>query len=622
MKKKTKIGIGAGIAIILLALIFKPGATPPSSSSDSPATVSLVSASDFKEVEGYISAVGEVESVDQVTLSSEVSGTVQAVYAEIGDYVVAGQNLVKLESGSYDAQLAQAAASIDRAQAALDQALAGATDEEVAQAAASVAQAEASLASSEVAYDQAVLSAQQSIDDAAAALATAENNLRQAEDSDDSELVEQEYIDLVNTIKASYTVMTDVLEDSDEVLGIENESVNDSFEDFLSAGDAQPLSQAENSYHNLKDLRDEHLDEIDELSSSSEFDVIEDFARKAENMLELAESHLYDMVDLMNETPSSAALPATTINTYVGIFTINLTSVQTKIGALSDDREAVEAALVNYANAQITYDAELLDYDQAQLAAEQSVAAAQASLDVQNAALAASQAAYDLLTADPREVDLGSLKASVAEAQAAYQLAAVNQGKTLITAPISGQVSVMNLREGDLVGASQMVVSLVNVNQLQVTAYISAEDLKWIRIGDPVLVNESIEAEVYRVSPSINPSTRKVEIQVLITAEDSDVTVGEFVTIEVLSSLVEEENEQYFLPLASIKVSSSKSYVYIVNDDGLVEQKEVVLGDVVGESVEVLSGLTAEDQFLSSVRGISVGDRVNVLNAATPNEEL
>ena len=245
------------------------------------------------------------------------------------------------------------------------------------------------------------------------------------------------------------------------------------------------------------------------------------------------------------------------------------------MGSLTDDLQALSSAQLSYDNAYVIYESELIDYDQAQSSAENTIAAAQASLDIQEASLNVSQSAYDLLVADPREVDLASYKASVAEAYASYQLAAVNQGKTFITAPISGQVSVMSLRQGDLVGAAQAVISLVNVDQLQVTAYISADDLKWLRLGDPVLVNERIEAEVYRVSPSINPTTKKIEIQVLITDEEADITVGEFVQIEVLSSQVNEENIQYFLPLAAIKVNSSKSYIYVVNEQGLIDQHEV-----------------------------------------------
>lgn len=614
-KTKKEKAFWLGIGLVVVFVLLGTGGETVSSSSEAKATVSLVSASDYQEIEGYVSAVGEVESVDQVTLSTEVSGVVQTIFANIGDSVVAGQSLVKFESGTYDAQLAQAAASIDRAQASLDQVLAGATEEEIAQSAANVAQASANLSSAEVAYDQAVLAAEQSIDDAEAALATAENNLRTAEDGESSELVDAEYDDLVNTIKSAYSTMTSIMGDSDEILGIENKSLNDSFEDIVGALDSQALIDAKNSYNSLLIIQSNDLSKIQALNSDSGLETILDYAENAADMLLVAENHVYSMIDVMNGTPDSADLSASSINTYVSTFATNLTSIQTKMGALDDDLTAVDTAEVSYDNSLITYQSEVADYEQALLAAEQSVAAAAASVDVQNAALLAAQASYDIVIADPRNVDLASLQAGVAEAYASYQLASANQGKTILTAPISGQIAVMNAREGDLISAGQEVVSLVNIDQLQVTAFISSNDLKWIRLGDPVLVNENIEAEVYRVSPSINPSTKKVEIKVLITAEDADVTVGQYVQIQVRSSLVEEENTQYFLPLAAVKAGSSKNYVYVVNEQGLIDQKEVELGEVLGESIEVLNGLTAEDQFVSSVRGLSVGDAVTVINA-------
>ncbi|MFT7184272.1 MAG: RND family efflux transporter MFP subunit [Oceanicoccus sp.] len=605
---KKYIGIGIVIGFALLYLIYKPVETVDTSSLEAPTTVSIVSASDFQSTDSEINAVGEVESVNQVILSSEISGTVESIYAQIGDYVNAGDPLVQLESASYNAQLAQAAASIQKAQASLNQVLAGSSDQEVAQSAANLAQAQANLLSAEIAYNQSELSAEMNIYNSATAISTSQNNLNLSE-------VNSEYDSLVSTIKGAYTIVIDTMEDTDEILGIENSSINDSFEDALSARNSQALRDAENSYERLLDLLDEELNGVNSLSSNSDNDVIEDYADQAENILEELEDHLYAMINVMNSTPDSAGLSASEINAYVSIFTTDLSNAQTKISSLTSGTQSISDSELSYDNAVITYESTLVDYNQAKDSAEYSLSSAQAAIAVQEAALAASQAAYDLVSSGPRNVDVAPYEASIAEAYAAYQLASINQGKTLITAPISGLVSVMSLRAGELVNSAQELVSIVNSDQIQVLTYVSADDLKSIQIGDSVLVNESIDAAVFRISPSIDPNTKKVEITILITEKDTDLLVGEYVQIDVYSSQIESEDSKYFLPLAAVKVSSNTSYIYIVSEDGLIEEQEVKLGKIVGESVEVLSGLNDEDQFVSSVRGLSVGELVNVLNS-------
>lgn len=90
--------------------------------------------------ETVLVASGTIE-VEEVEVAAEVGGRVLAVYVDEGDEVQAGQVLLQLDDALYQAQLRQAEAARDAAQAALERAELGATAEEVNQAKAALLQA-------------------------------------------------------------------------------------------------------------------------------------------------------------------------------------------------------------------------------------------------------------------------------------------------------------------------------------------------------------------------------------------------------------------------------------------------------------------------------------------------
>ncbi len=71
------------------------------------------------DVTSTVSATGSVEPVLQVHVGSQVSGTVAKLYVDFNSHVRAGQVLAQLETSAFRARLAQAEASVARAEAAL-----------------------------------------------------------------------------------------------------------------------------------------------------------------------------------------------------------------------------------------------------------------------------------------------------------------------------------------------------------------------------------------------------------------------------------------------------------------------------------------------------------------------
>ncbi len=70
-------------------------------------------------LEATVSATGTVQPVEQVEVGSQVSGTVEKLFADYNSRVTAGQVLCQLEPSSLRARMVQAEAAVARAQAAV-----------------------------------------------------------------------------------------------------------------------------------------------------------------------------------------------------------------------------------------------------------------------------------------------------------------------------------------------------------------------------------------------------------------------------------------------------------------------------------------------------------------------
>lgn len=74
------------------------------------------------DVSVSVSATGTVNPVNEVTVGSQVSGTLEKVYVDFNDHVSAGQTLARIDPRNYESALKQAQANLASAQASLTQA--------------------------------------------------------------------------------------------------------------------------------------------------------------------------------------------------------------------------------------------------------------------------------------------------------------------------------------------------------------------------------------------------------------------------------------------------------------------------------------------------------------------
>jgi RND family efflux transporter MFP subunit len=201
---------------------------------------------------------------------------------------------------------------------------------------------------------------------------------------------------------------------------------------------------------------------------------------------------------------------------------------------------------------------------------------------------------------------LASGEARVDAAQAQLDTANLALSKAYITSPISGIVSAVPVRTGDLVSPGQLVASVVNTSGLKITTYINERDVALISLGSPAYIDNTQVGSVARIAPSINPETKKVEVEIALQDVTETFVVGQYVNVDVAIS-----GSFTTVPLSSIRTNSQDNEIFIVNND-TAQLLKVDIERIFGEYAYISQALPNETLVITDPYGISNGDSVTV----------
>ena len=245
---------------------------------------------------------------------------------------------------------------------------------------------------------------------------------------------------------------------------------------------------------------------------------------------------------------------------------------------------------------------------------------------------------------------LESLRAQVeqAEAQVARADAQVNQAqatlderqadlrRTVVRAPISGQVGNRNVQVGQRVGANTQLYTMGDLDSVRIQVPVTDRMLGRVQAGQtaritaPSLGDTTITAEVARISPFISDESYSAEAEIEVSNTEGLLKAGMFVKVDVAYA---ESQQATIIPLSAIyeDPSTGARGVFVAPTLGTeipVETPDSYDADnpppltqptpTTFRQIEVL----AEGQQTAGVRGIDPGDWVvtvgqNLLSTST-----
>ncbi len=226
-------------------------------------------------------------------------------------------------------------------------------------------------------------------------------------------------------------------------------------------------------------------------------------------------------------------------------------------------------------------------------------------------ALKSAEQALAIKIAGASNEQIKAQEAAVEQAQASAAVIAAQISKTIIRSPITGTVSDIPVKYGELVSPGQLVASVVSKGALQIKAFISDYDLPYIQQDQIVNIGETATGTITNISPSVDPTTKNVQIQIAVSQPDeAGLVVGQSVEIKIVNN-ADQNEEIYQLPLQAVRVDGNNYSVLVVNNN-LIEAKEVEVANVKGETIEIKKGLSPDMKIISPVYELKIGQKVNV----------
>jgi RND family efflux transporter MFP subunit len=235
---------------------------------------------------------------------------------------------------------------------------------------------------------------------------------------------------------------------------------------------------------------------------------------------------------------------------------------------------------------------------------------------------------------DVSEARYNKAVAAVAAAEAAIkanaaglQNAKVSLEYTLIRAPFDAVVLTKNADVGDIVSplsasanAKAAVVTIADMDSLQVEVDVSESNLQQVKIGQPCEIqldafpDSRFRGMVHMIVPTADRTKATVLVKVRFMDKDNRILPEMSAKVAFLSREVREDEKKPRTALnpAAITDRNGKKSVYLIKENRVVET-EIALGEKLGDTVEVLSGVKAGDRVaLKPLEKMRNGSRIKI----------
>ncbi|AMN47855.1 hypothetical protein ACG33_12245 [Steroidobacter denitrificans] len=212
------------------------------------------------------------------------------------------------------------------------------------------------------------------------------------------------------------------------------------------------------------------------------------------------------------------------------------------------------------------------------------------------------------------EAQLDQLRAALQANEARAVAARSRLEDRRIIAPFAGRVGLRNVSLGGLVSPGQIITTLDDLSIVKLDFSVPELFMAVLQPGltiearSTAYPGEIFTGRVASVATRLDPISRSIGIRALIDNRDDRLRPGMFMNLK----LVREEGAALLIPEGAIVPEDSRHFVFVV-DEGRVYKRQVEIGRRRPGEVEILQGLTPQDQIVTDgTLNVHDGARVRV----------
>ena len=204
-------------------------------------------------------------------------------------------------------------------------------------------------------------------------------------------------------------------------------------------------------------------------------------------------------------------------------------------------------------------------------------------------------------------------------AQAEEQEALI--ARKTIRAPFGGELGIREINLGQYLSPGTPIVTLQQLDPIYVDFTVPEKNLHQLSLEQTVevelaaLPGQLFRGQITAISPKVTSSTRTIEVQATLNNPDALLRPGMFARVAVLAG---DSESVLTLPRTAVDILPYGNSVFLIdgNDELTVRRHQVKTGRVIGNRVEIISGLTAGERVVQSGQlKLRNGQRIRIDNS-------
>jgi len=245
--------------------------------------------------------------------------------------------------------------------------------------------------------------------------------------------------------------------------------------------------------------------------------------------------------------------------------------------------------------------------------AEQQQAAAQSNADLALSTLARYRQLEAQKSVSPQEMDEVTRRAEAAQAQADAMKAQANAiraqqagakamfGYSRIVAPFDGVVTARMIDPGAMAAPGVPLVQVDSAGALKLQTTVSESLIAALHKGMKIAVSvdslngQSFDGTVAEIVPAADPASHSFLVKVAVPSSPQ-LLAGMSANAEIPNGT----KEAVLAPRSAIAMRGSLACVYALDNTGVAQLRYLTLGNVSGDKVEVLSGLSGGEKLVDN----------------------
>jgi HlyD family secretion protein len=515
-----------------------------------------------------VSGTGQVSSLDEVSLTSEVAGKITGIYVENGEEVSKGDLLFKIDSSEGEKNLKSAQLALESAQLALEE-------------------------MQEPIDELTLLQAENSLTEAKESKTKAESNLEKA------------YDDGFNSTSNAFLDLPSIMTGLNNILFSDNISVNGSQENvdyYASAAgyyDDKAVQYKEDVLEKYTTAKTKYEESIASYKAASRFSsketiealiveaydttkAIAEAIKSANNLIEL---YKYTYSNRQQTYNTIADTHLSTLNGYTSKTNSHLSTLLSAKNTITDDKDNI-------------------------VSADRNIKVKELSLEKTKEGSTDLEIRTQQLTVEQKEADLADAQETLSD----YS----------IRAPFAGIISTVSVSKGDTASVNTAMGSIITHEKIA-TITLNEVDIAKIKVGQKVnitfdaLDDLAVEGEVYEVDATgtVSQGVVSYSVKISFNTENENVKPGMSISANIISESV---SDVLTIPSSAIKTIGGKSTVQVMNSDGKIERKTVEVGITDDASIEIKSGLALGDKVVTSTSATKSTTKTTTTKTTTTNQ--